>query len=136
MNIDQLIYELRRDEGVKNKVYLDTEGIETIGVGRNLRDRGLSDDEIDHLLANDISLAEADARDLVDSFDFLTDARQRVVTNMAFNLGKTRLSKFKKFLDAIEHANWERAAAEMLDSKWARQVGVRAERLADMMRAG
>ena len=136
MNIDKLIAELRRDEGVRNKVYKDSLGIETIGVGRNLVDRGLSDDEIDHLLANDIDIAEAEASELVPNFDFLTDARQRVLVNMCFNMGKTRLSKFVRFLDAIEHENFERAAEEMLDSRWAVQVGARADRLADMMRKG
>jgi lysozyme len=136
MNIDKLIEELRRDEGVRNTVYLDSLGIETIGVGRNLVDRGLSDDEIDHLLANDIKDFTKEAQELVSCFDMLTDARQRVLVNMCFNLGKSRLSKFKNMLAAIEKSDYATAADEMMNSRWARQVGNRAERLRKMMIEG
>lgn len=137
MNTQKLTEELRRDEGFRKTVYLDSEGIETIGVGRNLRDRGLSEDEINLLLRNDIETAILDAIDVLPcSFHSLTDARQRVLVNMCFNLGRPRLRKFKKMLAAVEREDYETAAAEMLNSKWARQVGPRAVRLADMMRAG
>ncbi len=136
MNVNKLIKELRRDEGVRNTVYKDSLGIETIGVGRNLVDRGLSDTEIDLLLENDIILAERDARDLIKVFDELSDARQRVVVNMSFNLGKPRLSGFKRMIAAINDHDYHQAAIEMLSSRWAKQVGIRADRLADMMLVG
>lgn len=136
MNTDKLIKELKRDEGVRNTVYKDSVGIETIGVGRNLVDRGLSGDEIDHLLLNDIKIAEKDARYLIDNYDDLSDARQRVLINMSFNLGQGRLSKFMRFIEAVEKEDFNTASIEMLDSKWARQVGVRADRLSKMMKEG
>jgi lysozyme len=128
--------QLRIDEGVRTKVYLDSLGIESIGVGRNLRDKGLSMLEIDFLLENDLTDAERDARSLVVTFDKLTDARKAVLLNMALNLGRTRLAGFKRFLEAIHAEAWEQAAAEMLDSKWAAQTGDRAKRLAQQMREG
>lgn len=128
--------QLRVDEGVKTKVYKDSLGIESIGVGRNLRDKGLSMLEIDFLLENDLTDAERDARSLVVTFDKLSDARKAVCLNMAFNLGRSRLAGFKRFLGAIHAEAWEQAAAEMLDSTWARQVKGRADRLAEQMRQG
>ena len=66
----------------------------------------------------------------------LNDNRQRVIANMCFNLGHPRLSKFKKFIQAMQVSNWERAAVEMMDSKWSGQVGDRAVRLRDRVLRG
>ena len=136
MNRAKLVAELRRDEGVKAKPYRDTEGILTIGVGRNLEDVGLSDDEMDYLLTNDINRAlrwcqRQDWWPMVD-----TDARQRAIVNMVFNLGPTRFIGFRKMLEAIRRGDWPAAADEALDSKWADQVGSRAHRIAAMLRNG
>ena len=123
-------------EGVETVVYLDTEGIETIGVGRNLKDRGLSDDEIDFMLDNDIIICE---NELTQSFDWYTDLddiRKRVLIDMTFNLGMPRLKKFSKMISAIEEKEWTLASKEMLNSKWANQVGNRANRLSEMMEIG
>lgn len=136
MDKNKLISELKRDEDVRSTVYLDSEGIATIGVGRNLVDRGLSDDEIEYLLRNDIVIAFGDALKLFPSFATLTDARQRALVNMSFNLGIDRLGKFRKMRAAIQAGDWDKAADEMLDSKWACQVGPRAYRLSQMMREG
>jgi lysozyme len=108
----------------------------TIGVGRNLTDKGLRDDEIALILNNDIDDAVSDAMRLVPSFVRLSDARQRVLVEMAFNLGATRLARFKKFLAAIDAGDFDRAADEMLNSKWASDVGPRAPTLARLMRNG
>ena len=136
MDIDRLIAQLKVHEGVRSKVYLDTENIETIGVGRNLRDRGLSDDEIELMLANDIK----DFREEVDrAFSWwaeLDDVRQRVIVDMAFNMGTGSLSKFKLTLGHVEAGRYEEASVEMLDSKWALQVGDRSRCLSKMMRTG
>ncbi|MDT4879646.1 hypothetical protein FQZ97_1153420 [compost metagenome] len=105
-------------------------------MGRNLQDRGLRDDEIDLMLANDVREAIVDARKLFPTFDELDDVRQEVLVNMTFNLGAVRLSGFKKFRAAVRAANWALAAREMLDSKWATQVGARAQRLAHAMQFG
>jgi lysozyme len=128
--------QLKVDEGIRAKPYLDSVGKLTIACGRNLDDKGLSMLEIDFLLENDLTDAERDARSLVVTFDKLTDARKAVLLNMALNLGRTRLAGFNRFLEAIHAEAWEQAAAEMLDSTWAKQVKGRADRLARQMREG
>jgi|TARA_R110002020_G_scaffold102221_1_gene240231 lysozyme len=136
MNIDRLISQLKVHEGVRNKVYLDTEGIETIGVGRNLKDRGLFEDEIELMLANDIREFQEEVERTFGWWSDLDDVRQRVVVDMAFNMGLGSLSKFKNTLGHIEAGRYEEASIEMLDSRWANQVGHRAKCLSDMMRTG
>lgn len=135
-NLVKLRAELEHDEGRKSKPYKDTEGILTIGVGWNLEERGLPTWVIDRLLDVSMQEAEADARSIVKTFDELMPVRQRVVVNMAFNLGRVRLKGFKKMIAAVHSEDWEEAAVQMLDSKWAKQVGARADRLAVMMREG
>jgi len=125
-----------KHEGVRAKPYTDTVGKLSIGVGRNLDDVGLRPDEIDYLLRNDTAVAINDARFLCDDFDALSPNRQRVLVSLAFNLGRSRLAAFRRMFAAIDAGDFDRAAAEMLDSKWARQVGNRARELADMMRKG
>lgn len=131
--------QLRIDEGCVEHAYTDSEGYLTIGVGRLIdarRGGKLRPDEISLMLENDITEAEADAKVLFPSFPGLSENRQAVLVNMAFNLGQKRLAEFKRFRDAIEAGAWEQAAAEMLDSRWAEQVGSRAQRLAKQMREG
>jgi len=128
--------DLPTDEGVKAHPYRDTVGILTIGVGRNLEDVGLRQDEIALMLKNDIAVADHEVRSLVLGFDGLTEPRKAVLVNMCFNMGKGRLSGFVKFLAAIAAQDWNEAASQMLQSKWATQVGGRAIRLAKMMREG
>jgi lysozyme len=134
---DIVAHQLRIDEGVRNRPYKDTVGKLTIGVGRNLDDVGVNDDEIALMLDHDIDEAERTARRvLVGSFDDLTDERKAAIVNMAFNMGFDRLSGFKKCLAAIREGRYAEAADEMLQSKWAQQVGLRAVRLAGAMRNG
>lgn len=127
---------LKIDEGVRSKLYKDSLGIWTIGVGRNLEEKGLSLDEIDLLLNNDMAQAELDVRSLVQNFDDLSDNRKAALLNMSFNIGKTRLSGFKNMLAAVQSGDFEKVAQEMISSKWATQVGQRAVRLAQMMKEG
>ena len=133
---DKLRQQIRMHEGVEHKVYEDTEGIKTVGVGRNLEDRGLSDDEIDYLLSNDIDICVKELEQTFDWYDDLDDIRKRVLIDMMFNLGMPRLKGFVNMLKAIEAGAWKNAAVEMLDSKWAEQVGNRASRLSEMMESG
>jgi lysozyme len=128
--------QLRIDEDVRAKPYRDSVGKLTIGVGRNLDDVGLRPDEIALCLENDIAEAEADARVLFPGFDGLSANRRAVLVNMAFNLGRQRLAGFARFRAAVEARNFSVAAAEMLDSRWAEQVGIRARRLAQQMIEG
>ena len=150
--IDQLIIH----EGMELKVYKDSLGIDTIGVGRNLEDRGITDGELAFmnllrsdiyeqgitegnarwLLSNDIDIIEKELSDVHPCINSLGDVRLRVVLDMAFNMGVPRLCKFKKMWEAIHNASYATAAEEMLDSRWATQVGRRAERLSIAMRTG
>ena len=131
-----LIKELKRDEGVRTHVYLCSAGAQTIGVGRNLDANGISEDEIDYLLMNDLRSCVHDLRNNFRFYDGLDSVRKRVMINMVFNLGINRLLKFKKFLAAVEAGDYEKASVEMMDSLWARQVHGRADRLSALMRYG
>lgn len=135
-NRELLVYELSRDEDVRTKPYKDSVGKLTIGVGRNLDDKGLSKAEINILLNNDINDSEADLDRTFPWWRQLNDNRQRVLLNMCFNLGIKRLAGFKNMLKDVQNGLFDRAAVEMLDSLWARQVGGRAVRLAKMMKNG
>ena len=99
-------------------------------------DKGLSKAEISILLSNDINACEADLDREMPWWRRLTDNRQRVMLNMCFNLGITRLKGFKNMLRDVQNGLYDQAAVEMLDSLWARQVGGRAVRLAKMMKNG
>lgn len=136
MNLTRLQAQLSLDEGRRARIYVDTVGKVSGGVGRNLTDNGFSDDEIDLMLSNDIVKATSTARSLVPGFDQLGDVRQEVLVNMALNMGYQRLAGFKMMLAAVSASNWDEAAREMLNSKWAGQVGARATRLANAMRTG
>lgn len=131
-----LLASLRKHEGVREKPYLDTEGHLTIAVGRNLDAKGVRPDEIRLMLTNDAADAIADAKALCPTFDALTANRQRALAEMAFNLGRDRLAGFRKMWAAIAAWDFKAAAAEALDSKWAKQVGQRARTLADMIEKG
>ena len=128
---DQLILH----EGFRSKPYVDTVGKLTIGVGRNLDDIGISETEARNLLAHDIQAAEKIANAVVSNYSELDEVRQRVVVDMAFNMGR-KLARFRKAIAAIESGDYATAAKQMLDSKWASQVGRRAARLAEMMKTG
>lgn len=136
--IEIVTEQLRRHEGIRRKPYLDTVGKTTVGVGRNLDDKPLTDDEITYLFLHDVDDATDDAKMAIGEpvFHALTEPRKAVLVNMAFNLGLTRLRKFKKMLVAIKTGQWSEAAEEMLASAWAQQVGPRAQELADLMRTG
>ena len=136
MNREQLIEELKRDEGVVLTLYKCSAGKNTIGVGRNLDDRGITDDESDYLLSNDIDICIEELTNGFPWFVDLSDTRQRVMVNMCFNLGLSRLMGFKNFLAAMEAGEWDTAGVEMLDSKWAVQVGPRSTRLKDLVLEG
>jgi lysozyme len=126
---------LKRDEGVRLFPYLDTVGKWTIGCGRNLSDNGISPGEVDYLLGNDIFRTEMEAK-AFHWYGALDDVRQAVVLSMIFNLGLTGFRGFHNTIRAIERGDYATAAANMLVSKWARQVGQRANRLAKMMETG
>ena len=132
---DDLVRLLTRHEGRRAFAYLDTAGRLTIGVGRNLTDRGLADDEIDLLLANDIALARSICEDRFGhAFAVASRARRHALVSMAFNLGGPRLAGFTRLRAAVRRGDWDEAAAEALDSRWAAQTGRRAIEIATMLR--
>jgi lysozyme len=133
MDKQRLFKQLRTHEGVEKFPYKCTAGYLTIGVGRNIEERGLLDDEIDFLLDNDINIAIDEVAATYDWFFDLSEVRQRVIIDMVFNLGLPRFAQFKNMIAAIEAEDFVQASNEMMDSRWAQQVGLRASRLAEMM---
>ena len=127
---------LVRHEGIRNKPYEDTVGKLSIGVGRNLDDNGLSDDEIFYMLKNDISRCERELGNAFPWYNKLDGVRQDAMINLCFNLGITRLRGFKRALQAMVLQDYETAADEFLDSKWAAQVKQRAFEVTYMIRNG
>ncbi len=127
---------LTRHEDLRLKPYRDTVGKLTIGVGRNLDDFGLTKKEVLYLLHNDVTRVMQEVKRAFPWYFRLNAVRQNVVLNMVFNLGLLRFLGFEKTIKAIKDKNWDMAAREMLDSKWAVQVGNRAKELAKMMKTG
>lgn len=137
MNRSRLKIDLVRDEGDRRYPYKDTSAqrLLTIGVGRNLEAKPLSDAVVRLMLDEDIDEATAFLDRELPWWSDLDEVRQRALANMAFNLGG-RLLGFKKFLAALEARDFETAAREMQDSAWWGQVGARAVRLQGMIRRG
>lgn len=126
---------LVRHEGLRLRLYKDTVGKATIGVGRNIDDRGINRGEAMLMLDNDIVDHTLDAQK-IPVFVKLDPVRQDVLVSMCFNLGLSGVLAFKKFLAALEAGNWAQARIEMMDSKWATQVGNRALELSKMIETG
>ena len=123
-------------EGKKLKPYTDTVGKVTIGVGRNLDDRGISDGECALMLSNDIDIVLRAYRNNFPKWKDFNETRQLVILDMLFNMGINRFLGFKKMIDALNAGDFAKASQEMLDSTWSKQVGSRAVRLSNMMRTG
>lgn len=137
----KLLEMLKRHEGAvvengRHVPYRCPAGKLTIGYGRNIEEFGLSEDEIDYLLDNDITRIIRELSSEYPWFNQLDDVRKDVMIDISFNLGATRLRGFKRALAAMEAADYKTAATEFLDSRWARQVGGRALELTDMLIAG
>lgn len=133
---DRLKAMLKEHEGVRSFAYQCTAGYWTIGVGRNVDENGgmgLSDDEIDYLLENDIARCEKELTERYQWFTKLSGARRDAIISIFFNLGATRFREFKKALAAMALQDYQRAATEFLDSRWAKQVKGRAIKLSDMI---
>jgi lysozyme len=129
---------IKEHEGVVKHAYQDSRGYWTIGVGRLIDEKlkgGLSDDEIYYLLANDVKRCEDEAV----TYPFyakMDEARKAVIISMLFNLGKPNFDKFQNMQAALLVGDFHTASNEMLNSLWAKQVGHRANHLAQMMRTG
>ena len=118
---------LIKHENLKLKPYKDTKGILTIGVGRNLDDNGISENEAMVLLENDIKRCESELKEIFPDFDKLPENVKMVLIDMDFNLGKSRFLQFKKMIQAVKERNWAKMIEEMKDSKWCEQVKSRCE---------
>lgn len=137
--IQLALEQLKIDEGCRLTAYQDTVGVWTIGYGHTggvKKGDKITQKEAEEFLLEDTLEAARDASTLPVGFDGLNAVRQAVLINMTFNLGLTRVLNFKRFLSAVQIRDFDRAALEMLDSKWAGQVGQRAIRLAKLMKQG
>ena len=144
MNIEQLREELKRDEGCVNSIYLDHLNLPTTGIGHLINEwdeeygkpvgTPVSEERVNELFDKDIQVTLDECKVLYDNFDDLPEEAQLIIANMMFNLGRPRLTKFRKMYEAVMDANWIEAAIQMEDSLWAKQVPNRAERLCNRMR--
>lgn len=137
VDMDKLKASIKRHEGCRLVPYRDTQGFLTVGYGRNLSSKGISQNEAEYLLQSDLaealSIAEgqkwwANVKD--------NDARARAFVEIIFNLGLGTLAYFRKALAAALQNDWDACSNELLDSLWAKQVGKRAEELALMIKTG
>jgi len=144
MDIEVLKQQLIEDEGCEYEIYLDHLGYKTCGIGHLCRTTDpennlelgdpVSVERVNELFAEDIEKVLDDCTILYDNFYELPEEAQLIIANMMFNLGRPRLSAFKKMKAAVDDHNWIEAAIQMEDSKWAKQVPNRANRLCDRMR--
>ena len=156
-NAENFVNKLIAHEGLRLQVYKDTLGIDTIGIGRNLEDRGITKEELDwmdipsmdavyeygiteadamYLAKNDVQIVEEELVRAHPCVEELDSVRQLVLMDMAFNMGVPRLRKFKKMWNAVHEKKFDIAAKEMLDSRWAVQVKSRSTKLAHAMHHG
>ena len=134
----RLINMLKRHEGVRDKVYMCSAGYETIGVGRNISESGLglSNDEIEYLLKNDIERCRNELLGEYDWFKDLDSVRQDAMIDLSFNIGQTKLRTFVKALGHMATGNYGEAGQEFYRSRWAEQVGDRSLEVCQMISSG
>lgn len=143
MNYEILKKEIMDDEGVKYEIYLDHLGYPTVGIGHLIKPDDpeygkpigtkVTDKRVTELFIADAESAIKDCKKLFANFDTIPEDIQHVLVNMMFNLGYTRLSKFKNFKAALDVRNWKKASIEGRDSLWYKQVPNRAKRLMDRL---
>ena len=145
MNIENLRKELEMDEGVKYEIYNDHLGYATFGIGHLVRDSDpehgqeigtpVSEDRVIEAFDEDVQIVLSDCERLYNDFNVLPEECQMIIANMMFNMGRPRLSKFKGMKAGVDSQDWHKAADEMIDSNWYKQVPNRAGRLVKRMRA-
>ena len=144
MNVEQLREQLKIDEGCVYEIYNDHLGYPTFGIGHLVRESDpengspvgtkVSEDRVADAFDDDIEIVLSDCNKLYPDFEDLPEEAQQIIANMMFNLGRPRLSKFVGMKRGVDAKDWNAAADEMVDSRWYRQVGARAERLVNRMR--
>ena len=145
MNIDELREEIQNDEGRVNSVYLDHLNLPTVGIGHLIKEsdpeHGLpvgtvvDDERVNELFDQDIKVTLSECEQLYGNFNDLPEEVQKILANMMFNLGRPRLSKFRKLCKAVAERNWQECAVQMEDSRWHKQVTKRANRLISRMKS-
>jgi GH24 family phage-related lysozyme (muramidase) len=145
MNLEQLQHELAIDEGCKLEIYLDHLGYKTVGIGHLITEDDelygfevgttVSQEHVDELFHEDIQRTVRDCELLYSDFNDLPEGAQLCIANMCFQLGRPRLSKFRKMKAAVDKRDWAEASRQMLDSRWAKQTPNRAMRLAHRIQA-
>ena len=145
MNVEKFTEEIKRDEGVKYEVYLDHLGLPTCGIGHLIKEddpeHGLEvgteigEERVNELFAKDLNVTIDECKKLYYDFDVLPVKAQHIIANMMFNMGRPRLSRFHKMKRAVDNREWQEAATQMLDSRWANQVPNRANRLIQEMKS-
>ena len=145
MNVDKLRKQLEIDEGVVHEIYLDHLGYPTFGIGHLVIESdpehgkevgtAISESRVAEAFESDIVGVLSACDTLYPDFGDLPEEAQQIIANMMFNLGRPRLSKFKGMKAGVDARDWERAADEMVDSAWYRQVPNRADRLVVRMRS-
>lgn len=145
MDLNRLREDLETDEGVKYEIYLDHLGYPTFGIGHLIREDDpehgwevgteISESRVAEAFEQDVQTVLSDCNTLYPDFDDLPEEAQLVIANMMFNLGYPRLSAFKGMKAGVDARDWNRAADEMIDSRWYKQVTNRAQRLVDRIRA-
>ena len=139
MNIEELRDQLKIDEGVKYEIYNDHLGYATFGIGHLIVEgdeehgkpvgTAVSEERVNAIFEEDVQKYISESKKVFPNLDDLPETAQQVIVNMCFNMGAPRLSQFKKFIAGVNKGDWPTAAEEMMDSRWANQVGDRATRL-------
>ena len=145
MNIQRLREQLIIDEGVKYEVYNDHLGYPTFGIGHLITETDeeygksigtlVSKERVNEVFDRDVAIYISEAKKVFPNLEQLPEEAQQVIVNMTFNMGAPRLAKFKKFIAGVNAGDWNTAAIEMMDSRWAKQVGNRAVRLRDRIKS-
>lgn len=145
MNLEQLRKEIEADEGCRYDIYLDHLGYPTFGIGHLISKTdtehgaevgtSVSEARVIQAFNTDMDIVLDDCNTLYENFETLPEEVQHIIANMMFNMGRPRLSKFKGMKAGVDAQDWNRAADEMVDSRWYQQVTNRAQRLVDRMRA-
>ena len=145
MNIEQLRKELEVDEGVKYEIYNDHLGYPTFGIGHLVLDTDpeygeevgtpVSEDRVAEAFDKDVEIVIDDCERLYPDFDELPEECQLIIANMMFNMGRPRLSKFKGMKAGVDSRDWNKAADEMIDSRWHQQTPERCKALANRIRS-
>ena len=145
MNIDELRQEIQNDEGRVNSVYLDHLNLATVGIGHLIKESDpeyglpvgtvVDDERVNELFDQDIKVTLSECEQLYGNFNNLPEEVQKILANMMFNLGRPRLSKFRKLCKAVADRDWQECAVQMEDSRWHKQVTNRANRLISRMKS-